>query len=60
LTFQGCSIHAGQPGSAGPPVDAVFAASDLMAAGALLAKVAGEAGGMHLVLDVELVPRGSA
>jgi DNA-binding LacI/PurR family transcriptional regulator len=94
----------------GPPVDAVFAASDLMAAGALralraagrrvpddvavvgfedsavaryaqpplttvrqpieemgrqatrllLAKVAGEAGGMHLVLDVELVVRASA
>jgi DNA-binding LacI/PurR family transcriptional regulator len=94
----------------GRPVDAVFAASDLMAAGALralrdagrrvpedvavvgfedsavaryaqpplttvrqpieemgrqatrllLAKVAGEAGGMHLVLDVELVVRASA
>jgi DNA-binding LacI/PurR family transcriptional regulator len=94
----------------GPPVDAVFAASDLMAAGALralraagrrvpedvavvgfedsavaryaqpplttvrqpieemgrqatrllLAKVAGEAGGMHLILDVELVVRASA
>jgi DNA-binding LacI/PurR family transcriptional regulator len=93
----------------GPPVDAVFAASDLMAAGALralraaglrvpddvavvgfedsavaryaqpplttvrqpieemgrqatrllLAKVAGETGGMHLVLDVELVVRAS-
>jgi DNA-binding LacI/PurR family transcriptional regulator len=94
----------------GRPVDAVFAASDLMAAGALralraagrrvpddvavvgfedsavarytqpplttirqpieemgrqathllLAKVAGQAGGMHLVLDVELVVRSSA
>jgi DNA-binding LacI/PurR family transcriptional regulator len=94
----------------GPPVDAVFAASDLMAAGALralraagrrvpddvavvgfedsavaryaqpplttvrqpieemgrqaarllLAKVAGETGGMHLILDVELVVRASA
>jgi DNA-binding LacI/PurR family transcriptional regulator len=94
----------------GPPVDAVFAASDLMAAGALralgaagrrvpedvavvgfedsavarytqpplttvrqpieemgrqatrllLAKVAGEAGGMHLILDTELVVRASA
>jgi DNA-binding LacI/PurR family transcriptional regulator len=94
----------------GRPVDAVFAASDLMAAGALralraagrrvpddvavvgfedsavaryaqpplttvrqpieemgrqatrllLAKVAGQAGGMHLVLDVELVVRASA
>jgi DNA-binding LacI/PurR family transcriptional regulator len=94
----------------GRPVDAVFAASDLMAAGALralraagrrvpddvavvgfedsavaryaqpplttvrqpieemgrqaarllLAKVAGEAGGMHLILDVELVVRASA
>ena len=93
----------------GPPVDAVFAASDLMAAGALralraagrrvpeqvavvgfedsavaryaqpplttvrqpieemgrqatrllLAKVAGEAAGMHLILDVELVVRAS-
>jgi len=93
----------------GPPVDAVFAASDLMAAGALralraagrrvpedvavvgfedsavaryaqpplttvrqpieemgrqaarllLAKVAGEAGGMHLILDTELVVRDS-
>ena len=93
----------------GPPVDAIFAASDLMAAGALralraagrkvpgdvavvgfedsavaryaqpplttvrqpieemgrqatrllLAKVAGEAGGMHLVLDTELVVRAS-
>jgi DNA-binding LacI/PurR family transcriptional regulator len=94
----------------GPPVDAVFAASDLMAAGALralraagrrvpedvavvgfedsavaryaqpplttvrqpieemgrqatrllLARVAGEPGGMHLILDVELVVRASA
>jgi DNA-binding LacI/PurR family transcriptional regulator len=94
----------------GDPVDAVFAASDLMAAGALralrvagrrvpedvavvgfedsavaryaqpplttvrqpieemgrqatrllLAQVAGEAGGMHLVLDTELVVRASA
>jgi DNA-binding LacI/PurR family transcriptional regulator len=94
----------------GPPVDAVFAASDLMAAGALrglraagrrvpddvavvgfedsavaryaqpplttvrqpigemgrqatrllLARVAGETGGMHLILDVELVVRASA
>jgi DNA-binding LacI/PurR family transcriptional regulator len=94
----------------GPPVDAVFAASDLMAAGALralraagrrvpegvavigfedsavaryaqpplttvrqpieemgrqatrllLATMAGQAGGMHLVLDVELVVRASA
>jgi DNA-binding LacI/PurR family transcriptional regulator len=94
----------------GRPVDAVFAASDLMAAGALralraagrrvpeevavvgfedsavaryaqpplttvrqpieemgrqatrllLAKVAGQAGGMHLVLDVELIVRASA
>jgi DNA-binding LacI/PurR family transcriptional regulator len=93
----------------GPPVDAVFAASDLMAAGALralraagrrvpddvavvgfedsavarytqpplttvrqpieemgrqatrllLAKVAGETGGMHLILDVDLVVRAS-
>jgi DNA-binding LacI/PurR family transcriptional regulator len=97
-------------GRPGPPVDAVFAASDLMGAGALralraagrrvpedvavvgfedsavaryaqpplttvrqpieemgrqatrllLAKVAGQAGGMHLVLDVELVVRSSA
>jgi DNA-binding LacI/PurR family transcriptional regulator len=94
----------------GRPVDAVFAASDLMAAGALralraagqrvpddvavvgfedsavaryaqpplttvrqpieemgrqatrllLAEVAGQAGGMHLVLDVELIVRASA
>ena len=94
----------------GDPVDAVFAASDLMAAGALralraagrwvpedvavvgfedsavaryaqpplttvrqpieemgrqatrllLAQVAGEAGGMHLILDTELVVRSSA
>ena len=93
----------------GPPVDAVFAASDLMAAGALralraagrrvpedvavvgfedsavaryaqpplttvrqpieemgrqatrmlLAKIAGETGGMHLILDVDLVERAS-
>jgi len=93
----------------GPPIDAIFAASDLMAAGALralraagrrvpedvavvgfedsavaryaqpplttvrqpieemgrqatrllLAKVAGEAGGMHLILDVDLVERAS-
>ena len=94
----------------GPPVDAVFAASDLMAAGALralraagrrvpedvavvgfedsavaryaqpplttvrqpieemgrqatrmlLAKIAGETGGMHLILDVDLVERASS
>ncbi|HWD42727.1 MAG TPA: LacI family DNA-binding transcriptional regulator [Actinomycetota bacterium] len=94
----------------GPPVDAVFAASDLMAAGALralraagrrvpedvavvgfedsavaryaqpplttvrqpieemgrqatrmlLAKIAGETGGMHLILDVDLVVRASS
>ena len=102
--------HGPAAGAAGDPVDAVFAASDLMAAGALralraagrrvpedvavvgfedsavaryaqpplttvrqpieemgrqatrllLARVAGEASGMHLILDTELVVRASA